>query len=314
MAFSLDKVLLAWLMISVMSLSTSSRNDHYTPPALKHLTDLFPRLKFDQGFKELYGGSNIKLMDNGSFVNLTLDKSSGSGFVSQNYYNYGFFNTAIKLPSGFSSGVVVAFYLSNADMFPHNHDEIDIELLGHENRKEWIFQTNIYINGSTHIGREEKFRLWFDPTQQFHQYSIIWNNHHTVFLVDNVPIREAIHGEGISSSYLSKPMSLYSTIWDGSEWATNGGKNPVDYKYAPFVASFREMQMEGCIWDKVKQVPFCIKNGQGLSSLDPVEGEEFAELSHEQRIGMDGFRKRFMIYSYCKDPRRNKVSPPECKP
>ncbi|PIA62099.1 hypothetical protein AQUCO_00200238v1 [Aquilegia coerulea] len=314
MGFLQEKFLLAWLMISAMSVSTSSRNDHYTPPDLKHLTDLFPPVNFDQGFKELYGGSHIKLMENGSFVNLTLDKSSGSGFVSQNYYNYGFFNAAIKLPSGYSSGVVVAFYLSNAEMFPHNHDEIDIELLGHENKKEWIFQTNIYINGSTHIGREEKFRLWFDPTQQFHQYSIIWNNHHTVFLVDNVPIREAIHGESISSSSPSKPMSLYCTIWDGSEWATNGGKNPVNYKYAPFVASFREMQMEGCMWDNVKQGSFCTKNGQGLSSLDPVEGEEFAKLSQEQRIGMDGFRKRFMIYSYCKDPRRNKILPPECKP
>lgn len=70
--------------------------------------------------------------------------------------------------------------LSNADVYPHNHDEIDIELLGHDKRNDWAFQTNIYANGSVSTGREEKFYLWFDPTQQHHQYSILWNSHHTV--------------------------------------------------------------------------------------------------------------------------------------
>ena len=72
------------------------------------------------------------------------------------------------------------FQLSNADTFPHNHDEIDIELLGHDKRNDWAFQTNIYANGSVSTGREEKFYLWFDPTEQHHQYSIIWNSYHTV--------------------------------------------------------------------------------------------------------------------------------------
>jgi xyloglucan:xyloglucosyl transferase len=70
--------------------------------------------------------------------------------------------------------------LSNANVFPHNHDEIDIELLGHDKRNDWIIQTNVYANGSVNTGREEKFYLWFDPTTQHHQYTIIWNNHHTV--------------------------------------------------------------------------------------------------------------------------------------
>lgn len=70
--------------------------------------------------------------------------------------------------------------LSNADTFPRTHDEIDIELLGHEKKNDWVFQTNIYANGSVSTGREEKFYLWFDPTEQHHQYSIIWNNNHTV--------------------------------------------------------------------------------------------------------------------------------------
>lgn len=139
---------------------------------------------------------------------------AGSGLVSRSKYRYGFFSAAIKLPAGLSSGVVVAFYvsslcpcltpvngmsipkllgetekgldrtfqnqLSNADTFPHSHDEIDIELLGHDKRNDWVLQTNIYSNGSVNTGREEKFYFWFDPTQEHHYYSIIWNSHHIV--------------------------------------------------------------------------------------------------------------------------------------
>jgi len=36
----------------------------------------------------------------------------GSGLVSQSRYSYGFFSAAIKLPTGLSPGVVVAFYVS----------------------------------------------------------------------------------------------------------------------------------------------------------------------------------------------------------
>lgn len=72
--------------------------------------------------------------------------------------------------------------LSNADVFPHNHDEIDIELLGHDKRNDWVIQTNVYANGSVSTGREEKFYLWYDPTQQQHHYSILWNNYHTVYV------------------------------------------------------------------------------------------------------------------------------------
>ncbi|KAJ4961873.1 hypothetical protein NE237_021783 [Protea cynaroides] len=301
------------MIISCIEVETSGEG-HYTPPNVARLTGLFPHQPLNQAFLKFFGGSNIRSAINGSYVQLTLNKTSGSGLISRNKYKYGFFNAAIKLPPGYTSGVVVAFYMSNADLFPHNHDEIDFELLGHETGNQWVLQTNIYGNGNTRIGREEKFRLWFDPTEEFHQYSIIWNNHHIVFLIDNIPVREVEHTEVMSTVYPSKPMSVYATIWDGSEWATRGGKYPVNYKYEPFVASFGEMEMEGCIWVSARTVPSCSKSGgQGPTAVDPVEGQDFVKLSQQQKIGMDWARNRFMFYSYCKDPGRYPVLPPECR-
>ncbi|XAR48058.1 Xyloglucan:xyloglucosyl transferase [Bertholletia excelsa] len=321
MAF-LQQELLSFNLFIFLAMITavSSRTTHgafYTPPSVPRLTDLFNRVKIDQGYSEFFGHSNILWMNNGSNVNLSLNKSSGSGLVSRSKYYYGFFSAAIKLPPGFTSGVVVAFYLSNADLFPHNHDEIDIELLGHEERREWVLQTNIYGNGSVKTGREEKLYLWFDPTLQFHQYSILWNSHHIVFLVDNVPVREFIHSNSSAFVYPSKAMSVYATIWDASEWATHGGKYPVNYQYAPFVASFGEMEMEGCLWSSpTPSAPSSSSSSScsngGLSGLDPVSGQEFAKLSREQINGLQWARGKFLIYSYCKDTSRYKVLPPEC--
>lgn len=63
---------------------------------------------------------------------------------------------------------------SNADVFEKSHDELDFEFLGNVEGKPWRFQTNLYGNGSTSRGREERYRLWFDPTKEFHRYSILW--------------------------------------------------------------------------------------------------------------------------------------------
>lgn len=312
MAFAEEELLILSLSIFSLIATVSSRGAIYTPPTVPNLTNRFDHVLINQGYSEFFGHSNIRILNNGSNANLILDKSSGSGLVSRSKYNYGFFSAAMKLPSGFTSGVVIAFYLSNADLYPHNHDEIDIELLGHEKRREWVMQTNIYGNGSVQTGREEKIYLWFDPTQQFHQYSILWNSHHIVFLVDNVPVREFAHNSASSSVYPSKPMSVFATIWDASEWATHGGKYPVNYQYAPFVASFGEMEMEGCIWNPKISAASCPRSS-GLSSLDPVEGQEFVKLSQEQINGLEWARGKLMFYSYCKDTSRYKVLPPECK-
>ncbi|KAK4263250.1 hypothetical protein QN277_028687 [Acacia crassicarpa] len=317
MALWQQKQVLSVLLLIILCLVnfvSSHENHFYTAPIVTPLTDSFPHVQVDLGFSKSFGASNIQFLSNGSMATLALDKNSGSGLVSRSRYYYGFFSAAIKLPSGLSSGVVVAFYMSNADVFPHNHDEIDIELLGHDKSNDWVIQTNIYANGSVSTGREEKFYLWFNPTEKFHHYSILWNNYHTVFLVDNIPVREFTHNSKYPSIYPSKPMSLYATIWDGSEWATHGGKYPVNYKYAPFVVSFTDMELSGSKSNPT-ETPVPSSCGKSLSSsllLDPVNGPEFMKLSQQQIEAMDWARRKLMFYSYCNDRPRFKVLPPEC--
>ncbi|KAF2562777.1 hypothetical protein F2Q70_00018142 [Brassica cretica] len=77
------------------------------------------------------------------------------------------------------------------------------------------------------------------------------------FYVDNVPIREVKRTSSMGGDFPSKPMSLYTTIWDVSRWATNGGKYGVNYKYAPYIARFSDLVLHGCAVDPIEQFPKC---------------------------------------------------------
>lgn len=263
-----------------------------------------PIISFDEGYSHLFGDNNLMVLRDGKSVHLSLDERTGSGFMSHDLYQHGFFSASIKLPSDYTAGVVVAFYMSNGDMYEKNHDEIDFEFLGNIRGKEWRVQTNVYGNGSTSVGREERYTLWFDPSDEVHRYSILWTQDQIIFYVDDVPIRELRRTEAMGHDFPSKPMSLYATIWDASEWATNGGKYKVNYRYAPYVAQFSDLVLHGCAIDPIDQARKCDDEG-GVGSVPGA-------ITPLQRVKMANFRKKHMTYSYCYDQGRYKVPPAEC--
>ncbi|KAK6931695.1 Glycoside hydrolase family 16 [Dillenia turbinata] len=264
-----------------------------------------PILSFDEGYTHLFGDNNLMILRDGKSVHLTLDERTGAGFVSQDLYLHGYFSASIKLPSDYTAGVVVAFYMSNGDMYEKNHDELDFEFLGNIRGKDWRIQTNIYGNGSTNVGREERYGLWFDPSEDYHQYSILWTQSQIIFYVDDVPIREIQRTEAMSGDFPSKPMSLYATIWDGSDWATNGGKYRVNYKYAPYIAKFSNLVLHGCTVDPIEHTSK--KCDSAASSFKIPNG-----ITLQQRTKMMNFRNKYMTYSYCYDRVRYQRPPPEC--
>ncbi|GAB2226719.1 hypothetical protein Droror1_Dr00022539 [Drosera rotundifolia] len=263
-----------------------------------------PIISFEEGYSHLFGGDNLIVLRDGKAVHLSLDERSGSGFMSHDIYLHGFFSASVKLPADYTAGIVVAFYMSNGDTYKENHDEIDFEFLGNIRGKDWRIQTNMYGNGSTSVGREERYNLWFDPSEDFHQYSILWTEKHIIFYVDDVVLREIERTEAMGGDFPSKPMSLYATIWDGSNWATNGGKYRVNYKYAPYVARFSDFVLHGCAVDPMDSSLRCEKT---------TAPESFPEtITPKQRQAMQNFRMKHMSYSYCYDLVRYKVPPPEC--
>ncbi|CAM0951271.1 unnamed protein product [Alopecurus aequalis] len=263
-------------------------------------------MAFEEGYTQIFGSSNLALHGEGKRVHLSLDESTGAGFASQDRFLHGFFSAAVKLPAVYAAGVVVAFYLTNGDTYKKTHDELDFEFLGNVRGREWRVQTNVYGNGSTSAGREERYDLPFDPTDDFHHYSILWTQHRIIFYVDETPIREVVRTAAMGAAFPSKPMSLYATIWDGSAWATLGGRYRVEYKYAPFVAEFGDLVLQGCPVNPMDH------SAAAASCASPWYEPTAAALSAEQHKAMWAFRRGHMSYSYCHDRRRYPVALSEC--
>ncbi|XP_062219983.1 probable xyloglucan endotransglucosylase/hydrolase protein 30 isoform X2 [Phragmites australis] len=272
-----------------------------------------PSVAFDERFSPLFGNGNLVRSSDDRSVRLLLDRRSGSGFISSDYYLHGFFSTSVKLPKDYTAGVVVAFYLSNGDVYERTHDELDFEFLGSRWGGQWRVQTNVYGNGSTARGREERYLLPFDPTLEAHRYAVLWAPTHIIFYIDDTPIREVIRHPDMGGDFPAKPMAVYATVWDGSAWATDGGKYKVNYKYAPFASEFSDLTILGCRADPVLRV--------GASAAGECSGTEllglmtagYAVMTPQKRAAMRAFRVRQMTYTVCYDAVRYASGPfPEC--
>ncbi|KAL6985691.1 xyloglucan:xyloglucosyl transferase [Sarracenia purpurea var. burkii] len=113
----------------------------------------------------------------------------------------------------------------------------------------------------------------------------------------------------MGGDYPAKPMSLYATIWDASSWATAGGKYKVDYRYQPFAADFKDLVLQGCPVDPIKQFP---SSAHCDTTVAELTASDLATITPEGRRAMTWFRERHMYYSYCYDTVRYPVPPPEC--
>lgn len=247
---------------------------------------------FNQEFDVTWGDGRGKILNNGQVLTLTLDKFSGSGFQSLNEYLFGKIDMQIKLVPGNSAGTVTAYYLRSQGS---TWDEIDFEFLGNLSGEPYIVHTNLFSQGKG--DREQQFYLWFDPTKDFHTYSVLWNPQRIIFSVDGTPIREFKNLESIGVPFpKNQPMKIYSSLWNADDWATRGGLIKTDWSKAPFTASYRNFKADACLWSS------------GKSSCSSNSPSRYAWLSQEldttSQERLKWVQKNYMIYNYCTDTKR----------
>ncbi|XP_062101320.1 probable xyloglucan endotransglucosylase/hydrolase protein 6 [Humulus lupulus] len=256
---------------------------------------------FLEDFKVTWSDSHIRQIEGGRAIQLVLDQNSGCGFASKRQYLFGRVSMKIKLIPGDSAGTVTAFYM-NSDTNTVR-DELDFEFLGNRTGQPYTVQTNIYAHGKG--DREQRVNLWFDPAAAFHTYTILWNHYHIVFYVDEVPIRVYKNNEAKGIPYPTRqPMGVYSTLWEADDWATRGGLEKIDWSKAPFLAYYKDFDIEGC---GVPGPATCATNRANW-----WEGTAYQSLTALEYRSYKWVRMNHMIYDYCTDRSRYPVPPPEC--
>ncbi|KAK9050350.1 hypothetical protein SSX86_030680 [Deinandra increscens subsp. villosa] len=266
------------------------------------ITNTTKNAPFDQNYYVTWGKDRILFFKHRQEVQLSLDQSSGAGFGSKSYFGSGFFQMRIKLPDKDSAGVVTAFYLnSNVGV----HDELDFEFLGNRPGKPIVLQTNVFAHGIG--GREQRTVLWFDPTADFHYYKLLWNQHQIVFFVDDIPIR-VYKNHQLSGlvGYPHRAMQVVVSLWDGSNWATDGGKTKANWTQAPFQAHFQDFNIAGCPSNPNSPNKGCYSTKYWWNK------ENYWQLNQRQMRDYETVRRRYMNYDYCSDKNRYPIPPIEC--
>ncbi|KAK6142289.1 hypothetical protein DH2020_022637 [Rehmannia glutinosa] len=233
-----------------------------------------------------------RLLTVGRALTLSLDRYSGSGFQSKNEYLFGRFDLQLKLVPGNSAGTVTTFFLSSQGT---GHDEIDFEFLGNSSGEPYTIHTNVYTQGKG--DKEQQFHLWFDPTSAFHTYSVIWNPQRIIFMVDNTPIRVYNNHESIGTPFpKSQPMRIRCSLWNADQWATQGGRVKTDWTKAPFVATYRNFNINGCV----------AGSSCGSKSTDSFNSDAWKtqDLDPIGRYRLRWVQQNHMIYNYCTDYQR----------
>lgn len=248
------------------------------------------------GPTQLLNGSN----GDDQTIGLSLDRVMGSGFRSKTSYLFARIDIDIKLVPGNSAGTVTTVYLMSEKQWK-THDEIDLEFLGNLTGEPYTLHTNIFANGSG--GREVQYRLWFDPTLDFHTYSIIWNSDEILILVDNKAIRRfRNHWDAGVPFPVYQPMRLNGVLWDADDWATQGGRVKTDWSQAPFTAYFRNYRANGCEPSGFAWV--CGQQGAAPGGGDWFDGGAAGLDDMKQQEQLREAQDRYMIYNYCTDSKR----------
>ncbi|XP_020686950.1 probable xyloglucan endotransglucosylase/hydrolase protein 23 [Dendrobium catenatum] len=251
---------------------------------------------FNNDIDITWGNGRAKVLNKGQLLTLSLDRASGSGFQSKSEYLFGKIDMQLKLVPGNSAGTVTAYYLSSQGP---THDEIDFEFLGNLSGDPYTLHTNVFTQGKGN--REMQFKLWFDPTKDFHTYSVIWNPQQIIFMVDGTPIRvfRNLETKGVAFPK-SQAMRIYSSLWNADDWATRGGLIKTDWKNAPFIASYRSFNADACVWVAGRsRCPAARKMGGGGAG---TWMDYQMDVTNQKR--MLWVQSNYMIYNYCADRKR----------
>ena len=119
--------------------------------------------------------------------------------------------------------------------------------------------------------------------------------------MDDVPIRR--YERKTEATFPDREMWAYGSIWDASDWATDGGRYRADYRYQPFVSRFADLKIGGCAADAP---------AGGCRPVPASPSGSAAALSPQQEAAMRWAQRNSMVYYYCLDSSRDHALYPEC--
>ncbi|GJP68943.1 hypothetical protein CLOP_g25579 [Closterium sp. NIES-67] len=219
-------------------------------------------------------------------VALAVNAKSVGAFESTGIYSYGVYSVRMKLPAGYSGGIIPCLYLitPGAVSYQSIHDEIDLEFLGGTDPMNITIHTNLITGGQVKL---EQFRFPFDPSAAFHTYTIVYSPDRVVWMIDNTPIRITARTPG--KPFPSDNVKIMGSIWDASSWS----KLKPSFARGPIVVQYSNFDVRRtCRVPPSGAVPPC------KAWRSPARAPWMASPTAGQLARFRQYRQRFLVADY----------------
>ncbi|OTB17894.1 glycoside hydrolase family 16 protein [Daldinia sp. EC12] len=170
--------------------------------------------------------------------------------------------------------------ISSASLWSDTQDQIDFEFSGNQFGQTpfppkdgmWALETNVFAQGKMWEGAAIYQRDSYKPAEQFHKYSVEWDEDDVNWYVDDKLVR-SIHSKDTPQgfSFPQSPMKLQLGVWGGGDpnnnhWTIQWAGGEVDMKSAPYTMTVKSVN----ITNKYPTCQYKYNDKVSSSSVDAV--------------------------------------------
>ncbi|KAI5863271.1 glycoside hydrolase family 16 protein [Durotheca rogersii] len=204
----------------------------------------------------------------------TYAKKGDAPSMSTDFYVLGGrYDVELKIAPG--QGVI-----SSVSLWSDTQDEVDWEFSGNQHGEKpfpprdgkWTVETNVFAQGKMWDGAAAYQKDAYKPAEQFHKYSVEWDESRIDWYVDDRIVRSA-RAEDVPSEFVfpQSPMKLQLGVWgggdpDNSDWTIQWAGGEIDPKGAPYTLYVRSVNITNkspaCQYkysDKVSKRPVVVR-------------------------------------------------------
>ncbi|RYP71756.1 hypothetical protein DL770_008074 [Monosporascus sp. CRB-9-2] len=147
--------------------------------------------------------------------------------------------------------------VSSAVLWSDVQDEIDWEFTGNQHGVkpfpppdgQWTVETNVFSHGKMWDGATAYQKEDYKPTEQFHTYSVEWDENGINWYVDN-RLTRSLSAKDTPQGFVfpSSPMKLQIGIWgggdpDNNDWTVQWAGGEIDSKGLPYTAYVKNVNI-----------------------------------------------------------------------
>ncbi|MDD4179532.1 MAG: family 16 glycosylhydrolase [Candidatus Margulisbacteria bacterium] len=130
-------------------------------------------------------------------------------------YGYGYYEARLKAPK-ITGAMSASFFTYTGEYGKKNHHEIDFEIFGRDTKVVWL---NYFVEGrgTENQQHQQSINLWFDASEDFHNYGFKWTETELAWYVDGRMVQRVTEDPNTPEREIPfAPSKIMVNLWPGN--------------------------------------------------------------------------------------------------